>query len=171
MNTTRDSRAARPPRPRPARSIRLLETPAPEHDGWGAVEITVGRQTDTYLVRPVPADFENATGYEVEKLDSRLATVESYHVLVNGSTSSCECMGFLRWGHCKHLDGLRALQHAGLLPHDAPPIARTGPRRGLDALDSPGAVEGQPDDPGECQDAATGIPPCRDWSGIEADFA
>jgi hypothetical protein len=72
----------RKPRPKPARSIRVLEQPGPDTDGWAAIAITVGKQTDTYLLHTIPTDFgAGALGFEVEKLDADLATIETYHVL------------------------------------------------------------------------------------------
>jgi hypothetical protein len=106
----------RKPRPRPARSIRVLEQAGPDTDGWAAVAITVGKQTDTYLLRTIPTDFGNgAIGFEVEKLEADLATVETYHVLLNGPESSCDCKGHDRWGHCKHRDGIQAAVQTGRL--------------------------------------------------------
>ena len=32
---------------------------------------------------------------------------------VNDQDTTCECKGFLRHGHCKHVEGLRALRTAG----------------------------------------------------------
>ena len=75
--------------------------------------------TAVYLVHFFPSDFGNgAIGFEVEKLDADLATVESYHVHLadRPEACSCECKGFLRWNHCKHLDGLKALNQAGKFP-------------------------------------------------------
>jgi hypothetical protein len=43
---------------------------------------------------------------------------DHYDVVV-GPTPSCECRGWLRWGHCKHLESLTALADAGRL--DTPP--------------------------------------------------
>lgn len=39
----------------------------------------------------------------------------SYDVLVDGRNSICECKGFNRWGHCKHVEALTALVAAGKL--------------------------------------------------------
>jgi hypothetical protein len=36
-------------------------------------------------------------------------------VLLEGENGTCECKGFLRHNHCKHLDSLRALRTAGKL--------------------------------------------------------
>lgn len=46
----------------------------------------------------------------------RLGQGELYHVRVGApEDSSCECMGFLRWGHCKHTASLAALIRKGEL--------------------------------------------------------
>ena len=39
----------------------------------------------------------------------------AYAVNLNGAASTCECRGFLRWGHCKHVAGLQALIRQGEL--------------------------------------------------------
>jgi hypothetical protein len=39
----------------------------------------------------------------------------TYHVNRCGKASSCECKGHLRWGHCKHVEALTALQRAAKL--------------------------------------------------------
>ena len=46
----------------------------------------------------------------------RLGQGNLYHVRVNGpDDSSCECMGFLRWGRCKHVAALGTLIRDGQL--------------------------------------------------------
>jgi hypothetical protein len=110
------------PRPKPARSIRILEQPTDDTDGWAAIAITVGKKTDTYLLHTIPTDFAGTTAFEVEKLNEDLATVEQYHVLLANrpEARSCECKGFLRHGHCKHVEGLAALAIAGRLSAPEP---------------------------------------------------
>ena len=39
-----------------------------------------------------------------------------YHVRLDGEHSTCECKGYLRWSHCKHIESLLALEQAGKLP-------------------------------------------------------
>jgi hypothetical protein len=103
-------------RAKPARSIRVLEQPGPDTDGWAAIEITVGKQVDRYLLHTIPTDFGNgALAFEVDKLDSDLATVETYHVLLNGAENTCDCKGHERWGHCKHRKGIQAAVTSGRL--------------------------------------------------------
>jgi hypothetical protein len=115
MNATNSSPAVKPatrkPRPKPARAIRILEQPTAETDGWGAVQITVGKKSDRYLVRFIPTDFNGALALEVEKLDADLATVEQYHVSLSDREEDkhCSCKGCLQHGHCKHCDGLAKL--------------------------------------------------------------
>jgi hypothetical protein len=70
-----------------------------------------GKETeDRYFVSRVPADF--GAGFLVEKVG---APESSYHVNLSGAQSSCECKGFLRWGRCRHVEGLAALHAAGRL--------------------------------------------------------
>lgn len=94
-------------RKKPARSVALHIRP----DGAapGAIELTVGKQSGGYLMTEIGSDFGRA--FAVEKAED--GTV--YHVLLDGAESSCECMGHLRHGHCKHVSGLSALIDAGKL--------------------------------------------------------
>ncbi len=97
----------RKPRPKPARSIRLVC--APEGDLPGLVAIACGRDRDVYALRPLLADY--GRGFELAKLNAD-PDAEVYHVNLDGPRSTCTCLGFERWGHrhpCKHIDGLVAL--------------------------------------------------------------
>jgi hypothetical protein len=40
---------------------------------------------------------------------------EEYDVLLDGQHGQCECLGFLRWGHCRHVDAGRQLLAEGKL--------------------------------------------------------
>lgn len=110
---------SRKPRTPPTRSIRLLV--ALNQQGRNAVaRITVGKHESDYFVDCLTADV--GTAFAVEKIGG--TEEERYAVNLNGDQSSCECKGFLRWGHhasktgvrsCKHIDGLTALVSAGKL--------------------------------------------------------
>jgi hypothetical protein len=52
--------------------------------------------------------------YTVEKQG---AEQEPYHVNLGDAENppSCECKGFLRHGHCRHIEGLTALTNASRL--------------------------------------------------------
>jgi hypothetical protein len=72
---------------------------------------------DEYFIDRIPADFGAA--YLVEKRDYRPAGEDEsrYHVNLSddGAGHSCECRGFLRWGHCRHVEALAVLRDAGRL--------------------------------------------------------
>jgi hypothetical protein len=79
--------------------------------------ITVGKQADLYQVREISQDFgPDCHAFELTK---EAPEAQPYAVLVNGSQSSCECLGYLRWSgsqqwagsqrECKHLGAIRAL--------------------------------------------------------------
>jgi hypothetical protein len=78
----------------------------------GIVRIQAGRDdwwTD-YQVTRLPSAFGVAS-----RLVQMIGEHLRYDVLLHGRLSSCECRGFLRHGHCKHVDGLQALRKAGKL--------------------------------------------------------
>lgn len=81
----------------------------------GLLRITEGSKETTYSFGRFAADFGEA--YRVAKLvDHNPAEIdEVYCVCLAGDESTCECKGFSRWGHCKHVEGLSALAQAGAL--------------------------------------------------------
>lgn len=73
--------------------------------------ISEGVKSQFYTFREIPCDI-GGRGFGVH----RLGQGTLYHVRVGKPEDrSCECMGFLRWGHCKHVAGLLALIKQGLL--------------------------------------------------------
>jgi hypothetical protein len=99
----------RKPRSKPERSIRLIL--APTATMRGLVRITVNGRAKDYLLAPAPSDFGRGFHLEATGLDGGAA----YAVCLDGDKASCECKGFLKWGHCKHVEGLAALVKAGRL--------------------------------------------------------
>ena len=92
--------AARKP---PRRSVRLVRSPAA--DGVAVVHLAVGKEEAFYAVHEIPCEI-GGRGFAVHRLG--LGTL--YHARVGApEDTSCECHGFLRHGHCKHILGLRAL--------------------------------------------------------------
>ena len=111
MNATATARPRqRKPRAKPARFVRLVIKP--DADSFGVVRLTVGGRSADYLLTLLPADF--GRGFQVEKIGLE-GRGEVYHVNLDGDRRTCECKGFLKWGHCKHADGLAALIAAGRL--------------------------------------------------------
>jgi hypothetical protein len=93
----------------PERSIRLIR--APTLDGVGVFSVSIGRQTAYYTLREIPCDI-GGRGFAVH----RLGLGNLYHVRVGDPDEcSCECLGYLRHGGCKHLLGLLALIGSGKL--------------------------------------------------------
>ena len=87
----------------PTRLIRLIR-PA-DKQGVGVFTITEKGRTQTYVFKEIACDI-GGRGFAVHRIG--LANV--YHVRIGARAEcSCECMGFLRHGRCKHIQGLSAL--------------------------------------------------------------
>ena len=85
------------------RVIRLLRRPG--HDGAGVLGITNKRVTQFYVFKEIPCEI-GGRGFAIH----RLGLANLYHVRIDGPRdSSCECLGFLSRGRCKHVQGLAAL--------------------------------------------------------------
>jgi hypothetical protein len=96
-------------RPAPARTIRLVR-PADER-GVAIVCVVLGKDSSFYTLREIPCEI-GGRGFAVH----RTGLGSLYHVRVGAPEDcSCECLGFLRHGYCKHVLGLQALCQAGKL--------------------------------------------------------
>jgi hypothetical protein len=102
-------------RVKPQRSCRVLDL----GDGRLALAIrfTYPRKLEEwrYHLSPVPGAVDGpAFRLEVFSTD-RHGTEGDYHVQLaaGGDGYSCECLGYLRWAHCKHGDCLRQLHTHG----------------------------------------------------------
>ena len=88
---------------RSPRVIRLIRRP--DSNGVGVFSITHKRRVYFYAFKEIPCEI-GGRGFVVHRLG--LANV--YHVRVGSPReSSCECLGFLAHGRCKHVQGLAAL--------------------------------------------------------------
>ncbi len=65
---------------------------------------------DEYAVVPLHPD--PAVARKAYRLRKRTGDEAVYDVALLDHGAQCECLGFLRWGHCKHI---RTLQAAGML--------------------------------------------------------
>jgi hypothetical protein len=91
----------------PARTINLVRAPGP--DGVGAFSITAKGRTTHYTFREILCEI-GGRGFAVHKL----GLGELYHVRVGRPEDwSCECMGYLSHGYCRHVLGLLALIRQG----------------------------------------------------------
>ncbi len=77
----------------------------------GVFCITSKYNSQFYTFREIPCEI-GGRGFAVH----RLGQGNLYHVRVSAPDDcSCECLGFLRWGRCKHVSGLTALLRNGQL--------------------------------------------------------
>ena len=91
------------PKNRAPRSIRL-EIP-PDKTGTGVFCLRQDTQLHFYVFREIPCEI-GGRGFVVH----RLGLGTPYHVRVGEAAEcSCECLGFLRHGACKHVLGMHAL--------------------------------------------------------------
>ncbi len=94
---------------RSPQTIRLVRLPSAA--GAGILCITKDRRGQFYVFREIRCDI-GGRGFAIHRLG--LSTL--YHVRVGRPAEcSCECLGFLRHGRCKHIQGLSALMGHGLL--------------------------------------------------------
>ncbi len=92
-----------------ARSIRLVRSPAV--DGVGVLRIDVGKRCNFYTFHEIPC-LIGGRGFVVH----RLGLGNVYHVRIGKRTDcSCECLGFLYYTRCRHVQGLLALVRHKLL--------------------------------------------------------
>jgi hypothetical protein len=100
-------KAARVKAPEPQRYARYW---MPRDAARGILRIVKGAKVDLYWVGEIDCDF--GRGFAVEKW----AGVEVYHVHLDATGDSCDCLGHIRWGHktvCKHVAGIKACIQAG----------------------------------------------------------
>lgn len=84
------------------RVIRLARPP----DALGVGVFSIRNKiTQFYIFKEIPCEI-GGRGFVVH----RMGLAEVYHVRVGKRRDcSCECLGFLRHGKCKHIQGLAAL--------------------------------------------------------------
>ena len=93
----------------PPRTIALVRPT--DARGIGVFCISDGKKSQFYTFREIPCEI-GGRGFAVH----RLGQGSLYHVRVGTPEDmACECLGFLRWGRCKHTAGLAALTRRGLL--------------------------------------------------------
>lgn len=86
-------------------AVRLCSTStlaADLRDGCALVEITRGKCSALYWVAHTDGQL-----WAVRHLTSDGG--QEYHVLLRPESGVCECQGWLRWQHCKHITAAREL--------------------------------------------------------------
>ena len=88
---------------RTPRVIRLVRPP--DVFGVGVFAITQKGRSQYYVFKEIPCEI-GGRAFTVH----RIGLADVYDVRIGSpAESSCECMGFLRHGKCKHVQGLSAL--------------------------------------------------------------
>ncbi len=78
--------------------------------------ITTGRKVKetAYSVERIGSDFGD--GFRLTKnVGSPEDECDIYCVHLSNEGHSCECLGFLRWNHCKHIEALCAMRKTGTI--------------------------------------------------------
>jgi hypothetical protein len=72
------------------------------------------QEIDRYFILPVPSDF--GTAFKLERWDeatddmpAHIGAVYFCHLPGPDYPGSCECKGWLKHGHCKHIESLQKL--------------------------------------------------------------
>src|SRR5205823_160442 len=98
MQTTLSQKTKqRQPKTRTARLTQTAGGPAlviHQRQGRQAVQV------DAYFLSQILCQL-GGRGFELVKHDGT-----RYHVRLDGHDSTCECRGFTRWNHCKHVESL-----------------------------------------------------------------
>jgi hypothetical protein len=90
----------------------LVSAPAPDGRA-GTVRIIIGKEDTFYELAPIP-EAAWCMAFTLTKED-RTTYAVNLGDPAKGMPPSCECLGYLRWGRCKHVSGLMALVNAGKL--------------------------------------------------------
>lgn len=89
------------------RTIRLVRPP--DETGVAVLCLTTASEVIFYTIREIPCEI-GGRGFAMHR--TGLGTL--YHLRVGQPEDcDCDCLGFLRHGHCKHVMGLIALIKAG----------------------------------------------------------
>ena len=77
----------------------------------GMLCLTSRRKHAFYAFTEIPCSI-GGRGFALQRLDKD----QRYNVRVGKpEESSCECLGFLAHGHCKHIEGMRTLMEQAVI--------------------------------------------------------
>lgn len=88
----------------------------------GVVTVIAGKHRATYFLTRLDAEF--GQGWQLEKIGSKRDKKYAVNLAESASHSTCECLGFLRHGSCRHVNALLALRQAGKLGQEATEAAQ-----------------------------------------------
>src|SRR5262249_12351526 len=108
-----DTPARQGPAEEEARPQRPLGRPAGQPWPGGVLTMTIGKEVTHYFAWPIATDY--GEGWAVQKFnqpgDPPGTQHPTYHVNLDRQhgRNSCDCLGHLHHGHCKHVDAMLAL--------------------------------------------------------------
>jgi hypothetical protein len=84
-----------------------------EFQGCGTLEIQNTRSVCRYILTELPTGWDGRAFKLLKPLGESGTDIseDAYHVFCgrNGQDRQCDCKGFSRHGHCKHVEAARAL--------------------------------------------------------------
>ena len=89
-------------RPSPVPLVSWMDYPTADYP-FGVVLVSVGSQAAFYDVSEIDCQFPDCRAFHLVKRDD---SDSDYHVclsMTNPNDHTCECQGFLRHGHCRHV--------------------------------------------------------------------
>lgn len=93
------------PSKKSARSVRVVLPIGSQVGGDGLIRISTPDKSASYWTAEVPSALPGRA-FSLKERGKVEAPEYTCHV---GGHRSCECLGWLRWGKCKHVDALAAL--------------------------------------------------------------
>lgn len=98
------------------RGFKFFKFDAPTDPAVGTLLIESPTRRAEYLVEEFPAGWQGR-GFQLSKLSGGTdATETGYAVFcAPGGACSCECKGFVRWGHCRHAEAVASCVKEGWL--------------------------------------------------------
>jgi hypothetical protein len=104
QTTTRKPRQ----RKKPVRLVGIVR-----QGGETFLRITLDGEPTHYRLTALSSDMGRAFRLEKMAAGSFIVVEKTYDLCLSANDcSSCECKGFIRWSHCKHLESLSALIEA-----------------------------------------------------------
>ncbi len=75
------------------------------------LELTIDGDITNYRMVEIPSEF--GRGFTLDKLAGDTGAIEDTYTVHVGDPSTCDCLGFTKWNHCKHVESLNSLTENG----------------------------------------------------------
>lgn len=95
----------------PIKQRKVTVVARPTGNSPGLVRVAEGKVIDEYEYAEVPSDFERA--FVVRKVKGKV-NEKVYHVNMGEAAATCDCLGHVHWGYCRHVAFLQAMIREGV---------------------------------------------------------